>query len=128
LIFFREKFFNQQKTSFGRLTEVGTGGIIYELRKQIQKINTELKNLNSSSDIPELIKSANLLRSNEHLVEVNLKMSELISTYKDYSKELEQMLATVFDIQQDLKEILKTQTSLISEQKKSKTKKKSSKK
>ncbi len=107
---------------------MGTGGIIYELRKQIQKINTELKNLNSSSDIPELIKSANLLRSNEHLVEVNLKMSELISTYKDYSKELEQMLATVFDIQQDLKEILKTQTSLISEQKKSKTKKKSSKK
>ena len=107
---------------------MGTGGIIYELRKQIQKINTELKNLNSSSDIPELIKSANLLRSNEHLVEVNLKMSELISTYKDYSKELEQMLATVFDIQQDLKEILKTQTSLISEQKGSKTKKKSSKK
>jgi len=107
---------------------VGTGGIIYELRKQIQKITTELKNLDSSSDIPELIKSANLLRSNEHLVEVNLKMSELISTYKDYSKELEQMLATVFDIQQDLKEILKTQTSLISEQKKSKTKKKSSKK
>jgi len=107
---------------------VGTGGIIYELRKQIQKITTELKNLDSSSDIPELIKSANLLRSNEHLVEVNLKMSELISTYKDYSKELEQMLATVFDIQQDLKEILKTQTSLILEQKKSKTKKKSSKK
>ena len=107
---------------------MGTGGIIYELRKQIQKITTELKNLDSSSDIPELIKSANLLRSNEHLVEFNLKMSELISTYKDYSKELEQMLATVFDIQQDLKEILKTQTSLISEQKKSKTKKKSSKK
>ena len=107
---------------------MGTGGIIYELRKQIQKITTELKNLDSSSDIPELIKSANLLRSNEHLVEVNLKMSELISTYKDYSKELEQMLASVFDIQQDLKEILKTQTSLISEQKRSKTKKKSSKK
>ncbi len=107
---------------------MGTEGIIYELREQIQKITTELKNLDSSSDIPELIKSANLLRSNEHLVEVNLKMSELISTYKDYSKELEQMLATVFDIQQDLKEILKTQTSLISEQKKSKTKKKSSKK
>jgi len=112
---------------------LGAGGIIYELRKQIQKITFELKNLdNSSSDIPELIESANILRSNEHLVEVNLKRSELISTYKDYSKELEQMLATVFDIQQDLKEILKTQTSLISEQKKSKkrskTKKKSSKK
>jgi len=112
---------------------VGAGGIIYELRKQVQKITSELNNLdNSSSDIPELIKSSNLLRSNEHLVEVNLKRSELISTYKDYSKELEQMLATVFAIQQDLKEILKTQTSLISEQKKSKkiskTKKKSPKK
>lgn len=106
-----------------------TGGIIYELRKQIQIKTSELKNLdNSSSDIPELIKSANLLRSNEYLVEVNLKRSELISTYKNYSKELEQMLVTVFDIQQDLKEILKTQTSLISEQKKSKTKKKPSKK
>ncbi len=110
-----------------------TGGIIYELRKQIQIKTSELKNLdNSSSDIPELIKSANLLRSNEYLVEVNLKRSELISTYKNYSKELEQMLVTVFGIQQDLKEILKTQTSLISEQKKSKkrskTKKKPSKK
>jgi len=112
---------------------VGAGGIIYELGKQIQKITSELKNLDhSSSDIPELIKSANLLRSNEYLVEVNLKKSELISTYKNYSKELEQMLVTVFDIQQDLKEILKIQTSLISKQKKSKkgskTKKKSSKK
>jgi len=112
---------------------VGAGEIIYELRKQIKKLTFELKNLdNSSSDIPELIESANILRSNEHLAEVNLKRSELISTYKNYSKELEQMLAIVFDIQQDLKEILKTQTSLISEQKKSKkrskTKKKSSKK
>jgi len=97
---------------------VGAGEIIYELRKKIQKLTFELKNLdNSSSDIPELIESANILRSNEHLVEVNLKRSELISTYKNYSKELEQMLATVFDIQHDLKEILKTQTSLISEQK-----------
>ena len=108
---------------------MGAGGIIYELGKQIQKITSELKNLdNSSLDIPELIKSANLLRSNEHLVDVNLKKSELISTYQDYSKELEQMLVTVFDIQQDLKEILKTQTSLISEQKKSKKRSKTKKK
>ena len=115
------------------MNKVGAGGVIYELGKQIQKITSELKNLdNSSSDIPELIKSANLLRSNEHLVDINLKRSELISTYKNYSTELEQMLVTVFEIQQDLKEILKIQTLLISEQKKSKkrskTKKKSAKK
>ena len=67
--------------------------------------------------MPELIESANLLRSNKLLVETNSKKTELISTYKQYTKELEKMLATVFDIQQDLKEILKTQSSIISKQK-----------
>ncbi len=111
---------------------MGTGQVIYELRKQIQKMTSELKSLDNSPDIPELIKSTNLLRSNEHLVEVNSKRSELISSYKQYSKELEKMLATVFDIQRDLKEILTSQSLLISEpkkpRKKSNTKKKSSKK
>ncbi len=110
------------------MSEVGTGQTIYELRKEIQKITSELKSLGNSPDIPELIKSTNLLRSNEHLSEVNSKRSELISTYEQYSKELEKMLATVFDIQQDLKEILKTQSSIISKQKKSIARKKSSKK
>jgi chromosome segregation ATPase len=101
------------------LSEVGAGQVIYELRKEIQKLTFELKKLdNSSSDMPELIESANLLRSNKHLAEVNSKRSELISNYKQYSKELEKMLATVFDIQKDLKEILKTQSSIISKQKK----------
>jgi hypothetical protein len=96
-------------------------------------VKGELNDLESdSNDIPELIKSTNLLRSNDHLIEVNQKKSELTSAYQQYSKELENMLAAVFDIQKDLKEILKTQTSLISEQKPpkkiSKTKKKSTKK
>ena len=100
------------------MTEVGAGEIIYELRKKIQTITGELNKLeNGSDDIPELIKSTNLLRSNDHLLELNQKKSELTSTYQQYSKELENMLATVFEIQKDLKEILKIQTSLISEQK-----------
>ncbi len=111
---------------------MGAGKTIYELRKQIQKITLELNDLeNSSNDIPELIKSTNLLRSNDYLLEVNHKKSELTSAYLKYSKELEQMLATVFEIQKDLKEILKTQSSLISEntpKKITKTRKKSSKK
>lgn len=105
------------------MTEVGTGQIIYQLRKQIQNLTSELNNLQKlSPDMPELIQSANLLRKNDHLIEVNSKSSELISAYKKYSKELELMLATVFEIQKDLKEILKTQTSLISEPKKPKRK------
>ena len=103
------------------MSEVGAGQVIYELRKQIQKLTSELKKLdNSTPDMPELIESANLLRSNKHLAETNSKRSELISNYKQYSKELEKMLATVFDIQRDLKEILKFQSSLISGPKKRK--------
>ena len=112
---------------------MGAGEIIYELRKKIQTITVELNDLeNGSENIPELIKSTNLLRSNDHLLEVNQKKSVLTSAYRQYSKELENMLATVFEIQKDLKEILKTQSSLISEQKTPKkilkTKKKSTKK
>lgn len=98
------------------MTEIGAGEIIYELRKKIQKITSDLKELEKESEeIPELIKSTNILRTNDHLVEVNNKKSELTFAYEQYSKELERLLATVFDIQKDLKEILKTQLSLISE-------------
>ncbi|MFB5619257.1 MAG: hypothetical protein ACE5SV_07750 [Candidatus Nitrosomaritimum aestuariumsis] len=110
---------------------MGAGQVIYELRKKIQNLTLELNNLNDQSpEMPELIQSANLMRKNDHLVEVNSKNSQLISAYENYSKELEQMLATIFEIQKDLKEILKSQTALISEPKKSKTKtkKKSTKK
>ena len=110
---------------------MGAGQVIYELRKKIQNLTLELNNLNDQSpEMPELIQSANLMRKNDHLVEVNSKNSQLISAYEIYSKELEQMLATIFEIQKDLKEILKSQTALISEPKKSKTKtkKKSTKK
>ena len=111
---------------------MGAGPLIYELRKKIQQINSQLSELNKiSSNMPELIESANLLRTNDHLLEINSKNAELVSAYKQYTEELEKMLDTVFAIQKDLKEILITQTSLISEQKpkkKSKPKKKPSKK
>ncbi len=111
---------------------MGAGPLIYELRKKIQQITYELSELNKiSSNMPELIESANLLRTNDHLLEINSKNTELLSAYKQYTEELEKMLDTVFAIQKDLKEILITQTSLISEQKpkkKPKSKKKSPKK
>ena len=104
------------------MTESGAGEVIYELRKKIQKITSDLNELEKESEeIPELIKSTNILRTNDHLVEVNNKKSELTFAYEQYSKELEQLLATVFDIQKDLKEILKTQSSLISEKRPKRT-------
>jgi len=96
------------------LTNVGAGEIIYDLRKKIQEIQSDLNQLGESpSDLPELIGSANLLRSNEYLSNANAKKTELLSAYGKYSEALEELLLSVFDIQKDLKEILKEQSSLI---------------
>lgn len=63
--------------------------------------------------MPEMIASANLLRSNEHLSKTNEQKTKLLVAYEQYSAALEELLLTVFDIQKDLKEILKEQSSLI---------------
>ena len=109
------------------MTKIGTGELIYNLRKKIQEIQADLNQLGEpASEIPELITSANLLRSNEYLSKANEKKTELLSAYAQYSNALEKLLSTVFDIQNDLKEILKQQSSMISRTKKrSKTKTKS---
>jgi len=103
---------------FSRLSKLGVGEIIYEFSKKIQDIKSELDELGGpTSDMPELITSANLLRSNEYLAKVSKKQSELLSTYGQYSKVLEDMIAMVFDIQNDLKNILREQSNLISDRK-----------
>ena len=106
------------------MTEIDAGDVIYDLRKKIQQIQADLNQLGDPvSEIPELITSANLLRSNEYLLKANDKKTELLSAYERYSTALEKLLSSVFDIQNDLKEILKHQSSIISKTKKrSKTK------
>ena len=74
------------------------------------------------SEIPELITSANLLRSNEYLSKANEKKTELLSAYEQYFVAMDELLLTVFDIQNDLKEILKVQSSMISTQRKKQSK------
>ncbi len=114
------------------MTKINTGDLIYDLRKKIQNIQADLEQLGEPvSDIPELITSSNLLRSNEYLSKVNEKKTDLLSAYVQYSTTLEKLLSTVFDIQNDLKEILKDQSSMISsriKKPKSKTKSRTSKK
>ena len=105
---------------------VGTGKIIFDLRKKIQGIQADLDQLGPSpSNIPEMNDSANLLRSNEYLLKANDKKTELLSAYEKYSESLEVLLSLVFDIQMDLKEILKEQSSMISNPPKTKPKNKS---
>lgn len=101
------------------MTEIGAGEIIYDLRKKIQQIKSDLDELGKPvSNIPELISSANLLRSNEYLIQSNALQSKLISAQNLYCKALEELLSSVFDIQHDLKEILKEQSSMLSNPKK----------
>jgi len=104
------------------LAKVDPEKLINNLRKNVQHIQSELEQLGDPvSEIPELITSANLLRSNEYLAKANDKKTELLSAYAKYSLAMEELLTTAFDIQNDLKEILKDQSSMIS----SKTKKQS---
>ena len=97
------------------MTNIGAGEIIYDLRKKIQEIQANLEQLGETpTDIPEIIISANLLRSNEYLSKTNEQKTKLLVAYEQYSTALEELLLTVFDIQKDLKDILKEQSSLIS--------------
>ena len=90
------------------------GEEIIELRIRIHKIQEELDELNQPvPEIPELITSANLLRSNEYLLKLNEKKTALLTAFSEYSKLLEEFLSSVFEIQNDLKEILKEQSSMI---------------
>jgi len=101
------------------LTKIGVGGVIYDLRKKIQQINADLNQLGIPvSEMPELITSANLLRSNEYLSKANEKKTELLYAYEQYFVALEELISSVFDIQHDLKEILRGQSSIISSQRK----------
>ena len=106
------------------MAKIESKELIFDLRKQIQQIQADLNQLvDPVSEIPELISSANLLRANEYLSKANDKKTELLSVYAQYSSALENILSSVFDIQNDLKEILKHQSSIISKSKKrSKTK------
>lgn len=110
------------------LAKIGAGEIIYDLRKKIQQLEYDLKQLGGpKNNLPELIESANLLRSNEYLSKANEKQTELLEIYSQYSEALEELLATVFDIQKDLKDIVKEQSTLLSSSRKKTTKSKSKK-
>ena len=110
------------------MTEIETEPAVYDLRNKIQQTHKDLDQLGEpGSEISELITSANLLRTNEYLSKVNKKKSELLSLYVQYSGSLEALLSSVFEIQNDLKEILKEQSSMISSRTKKSQKSKSKK-
>jgi len=105
------------------LTKIGVEGVIYDLHKKIQQIQADLSQLGDPvSEMPELITSANLLRSNEYLSKANETKTELLSAYEQYFVVLEELISSVFAIQHELKEILKEKSTIISSQRKKQSK------
>ena len=98
---------------------------IYHLKKEIEKLDSDLSKLGDPvSDIPEMISSSNLLRTNEYLSKSDQTKTSLISAYVQYSASLEVLLSSVFEIQIQLKDILKEQSLMIESKPKSKPKSK----
>lgn len=107
--------------------------IISQLHKSIEDIELELVELGEPVlDMPELITSANLLRSNQYLAQLSQKQSRLLFAYSTYSNALDDTISVLFDVNEDLKNLLRKHSNLISSEKSrqkltaSKNKKKSS--
>jgi len=85
-----------------------------ELKNQINQIKRDISEIEKLfSPIPEMIESTNILRENEFLKKIVDKKTELVDSYEHYSNQIENLLSSVFDIQNDLKEVVEAQSQLI---------------
>ena len=90
--------------------------MLADLRLEIDKLKRELEEIGEPTpEIPELIESTNLMRANDHLKITNEKKSQLLAAYDQYVSNLENLVSSAFEIQNDLKELLKDQSELIKE-------------
>ena len=93
---------------------LGLGNNLSELKTRIQKAHDDLASLGEPSPpLTEMIGSTNTLRLNEYLGKTDAKKTELISDYVLYTKQLEQIISSLFSIQSELKSILKEEASMI---------------
>ena len=96
---------------------------LYDIRKKIEQLKYDLNELGIPvTSLPEIITSSNLLRSNEFLLKSDKIKTNLISLYNIYSESMNNLLSSVFEIQNDLKSILTEQSSLIKPKSKPKPK------
>ncbi len=92
----------------------GLGSVLTELKNQINQIKKDISEIDKSfSPMPEMIESTNILRENEFLKKMDGKKTELIDSYEHYSNQIEDILSSVFDIQNELKKIIEIQSQLM---------------
>jgi len=90
------------------------GNNLNELKMRIRQIQDEISQLGSPEPVmPEMINSTNALRLNEYLAKSDEKKTALNAAYDDYARQLEQIVSTLLSIQVDLKDIIKTEASII---------------
>ena len=106
---------NYTQTFGSTNTLIGVSGIIGVGKSTLTKSLGEIGNYNVLHEPVE---------TNEYLSKINDKQTELLLTYEEYSQVMEKLLTSVFEIQRDLKEILKEQSSLIASQPITRSKKK----
>lgn len=104
------------------MKKLGLGGVLSEFKNEISKIIQEIEEIGEPSpEIPELIDSTNLRRSNDHFKKINEKKTQLLQVYSNYVNQLENLLSSVFEIQKDLKDLIKDQAELMQMSKTKKT-------
>jgi prefoldin subunit 5 len=92
----------------------GLGKNLNELKHNIQKIQEELSKIEAPEQPhPEIINTTNLLRANEYFAKSDEKKTALIAAYTEYAKQMEEILKSMFSIQSDLRDIIKTEASII---------------
>lgn len=106
---------------------LGLGNNLHELKIRIQQIQDEISQLGSPEPVmPEMINTTNALRLNEYLVKSDEKKTTLNAAYGEYTRQLEQIISSLLSIQVDLKDIIKTEASIIDAQESSPTEEKPS--
>jgi biotin-(acetyl-CoA carboxylase) ligase len=97
---------------------IGLGSNLSELKSKIDGVRSDLASIEHPGDpLPEVINTTNVLRLNEYLAKTDEKKSELLVLYEEYVKHLESLVSTLLSIQEDLKDIVKTQVNLLDSEK-----------
>jgi len=98
------------------VSALGAGRKTAELRNRIEQLRSEIASLGSTpEDMPEMIEASNLLRKSEHLLKSDSLKTDLIASYDEYVAHLESLLRSVFEIQNELKGVLREQSRLIAD-------------
>ena len=100
------------------MSALGAGRQLSEMKKKISEIKQQISQLGViPEDVPGMIGSSNIMRKNDFLLTSDSLKSDLISYYDLYTQNLESLLHSVFEIQNELKQIIHDQSKMISEEK-----------